>query len=91
MAEEVQFNQKLGALIRKKRKSLGMTQTDLAKRLGVTFQQIQKYEAGESIISPYKLHKVSMMLDVSFAAYLRDDFPPLKTVRPVSRRRMYPV
>ncbi|MDX1402774.1 MAG: helix-turn-helix transcriptional regulator, partial [Kiloniellales bacterium] len=36
----------LGVRLRERRSLLGLTQNQLAKRLGVTFQQVQKYENG---------------------------------------------
>jgi DNA-binding XRE family transcriptional regulator len=36
----------IGRLVRAQRRQLGMTQTDLAERIGVTFQQVQNYEIG---------------------------------------------
>lgn len=42
------LNQRLGTAIRQKRVELGMTQSALAERVGVTFQQIQKYEKGRN-------------------------------------------
>lgn len=52
---EQQFHARLGQAIRKARKLHGWTQTDLGKMLGVTMQQVQKYESGRDRISAYKL------------------------------------
>lgn len=52
---ERNYTQRLGQAIRKTRKLHGLTQADLAKMLGVTFQQIAKYENGRDRISAYKL------------------------------------
>src|SRR5215475_9942389 len=41
----------VGRLVRALRMSRGLTQTDLANRIGVTFQQVQKYEVGTNRIS----------------------------------------
>lgn len=41
--------------LKKARCDIGLTQTDLAKKLGVTFQQVQKYENGKNRISAGKL------------------------------------
>jgi transcriptional regulator with XRE-family HTH domain len=41
-----QFDHGIGALLREARMASGLTQSDLGRLLGVTFQQIQKYESG---------------------------------------------
>ena len=45
----------IGARIRARRHSLGMSQEQLAKALGVTFQQVQKYEHGVNRVSGSRL------------------------------------
>jgi transcriptional regulator with XRE-family HTH domain len=52
----------VGAKVRLHRMALGMSQTDLANHLGVTFQQVQKYEKGFNRISASKLHKAAEVL-----------------------------
>ena len=49
------FHKCVGLRIRKRRLSLEMTQTEFAKLMNVTFQQVQKYEAGKNGISNVKL------------------------------------
>ena len=45
----------VGDLVRKRRRFLGLSQTELATAVGVTFQQVQKYEKGANRISASKL------------------------------------
>ena len=52
----------VGARIRLKRKMAGISQNDLAAALGVTFQQVQKYEIGTNRISASKLHAAATLL-----------------------------
>ena len=47
-----------------KPKTLGMTQTELANRIFVTFQQVQKYEKGTNGTSSYRLLQISEALGV---------------------------
>ena len=54
----------VGARLRQRRKLLGMTQTDLGDALGLTFQQVQKYERGANRISASRLCDLSRVLDV---------------------------
>jgi transcriptional regulator with XRE-family HTH domain len=52
----------VGSLVRKRRKELGVSQGDLAKALGLTFQQVQKYERGSNRISASKLYEIADFL-----------------------------
>jgi transcriptional regulator with XRE-family HTH domain len=54
----------VGARIRQRRFLLGMTQQVLAARLGVTFQQVQKYEVGANRVSASRLWDIARLLDV---------------------------
>ncbi len=65
----------VGARVRMRRVLLGMTQTDLGDALGLTFQQVQKYENGKDRISASKLFKLSQVLEVT-VEYFFEDMPP---------------
>lgn len=52
----------VGQQMRQARRELGLTQDALASLLGVTFQQIQKYEAGHSRLSAGRLRDVAIAL-----------------------------
>lgn len=56
---------KVGARVRMRRKFLGMSQSDLAVRLGVSFQQVQKYERGANRISASMLVRTATALDTT--------------------------
>jgi len=49
--EENEINNKLGRRIKMARKTLGLSQTHLGNALGVSFQQIGKYESGKNTMS----------------------------------------
>ena len=55
----------VGARIRIRRRWLGFSQTQLANALGITFQQVQKYERGTNRISSSALVLIARVLDVS--------------------------
>ena len=58
---------------------LGMSQSDLAKRCGISFQQIQKYETGGNRISASRLFDLSQAMETSVAFFfsgLPGNFPP---------------
>jgi transcriptional regulator with XRE-family HTH domain len=55
----------LGSRVRLRRKELGMSQDQLAKSVGITFQQVQKYEHGTNRISFSRLVEISEALECS--------------------------
>ena len=55
-----------------RRTLFGMTQTDLGDALGLTFQQVQKYERGTNRISASRLYDLSRVLDVSIEHFFED-------------------
>ncbi len=59
----------VGGRVRIRRKFLGLSQTDLADSLGLTFQQVQKYERGTNRISASKLFEISRTLKVPVAYF----------------------
>ena len=54
----------VGARVRERRKSLGLSQSGLGDHVGLTFQQIQKYERGVNRISASKLWVIADLFDV---------------------------
>jgi len=59
----------VGARIRMRRKILGVSQERLAEDLGLTFQQIQKYERGANRVSASKLYEIAKSLQSSVAYF----------------------
>lgn len=55
---------KLGGRVRARRIEIGMSQESLADHLGVTFQQVQKYEKGANRISASRLFDIAKALDI---------------------------
>lgn len=58
----------VGVCIRARRQQLNLRQQDLADDLGVSFQQIQKYERGANRVSASRLYQVATSLRTSVAA-----------------------
>jgi transcriptional regulator with XRE-family HTH domain len=54
----------VGLRVRARRKSLGLSQDALAKCIGLTFQQVQKYERGANRVSASMLWAIGKALDV---------------------------
>ncbi len=59
----------VGTRIRLRRKFLGLSQSDLAEALGLTFQQVQKYERGSNRISASKLFQTARTLKAPVAYF----------------------
>jgi len=57
-------DQHVGAQIRMRRLMLGMSQTTLGDAVGLTFQQIQKYEKGINRVSASRIQQFAEVLDV---------------------------
>lgn len=62
----------VGARVRSRRTQLGMSQSDLGDALGITFQQIQKYEKGTNRISSSRLHQLAIILKVTPPYFFED-------------------
>jgi transcriptional regulator with XRE-family HTH domain len=62
-----QIDRRLGERIRARRLAIKMSQEQLAERLGLTFQQIQKYEKGINRIAASRLHALAAALEIDVA------------------------
>lgn len=68
-----------GTAVRNARRSAGVSQSGLAEKLGVTFQQVQKYERGANRVSISTAVRIAEALRTSVSALLpRDNAPPPK-------------
>ena len=63
----------IGARMRDRRIALGLTQEDLGQKLGVSFQQVQKYENGSNRVSAARLFEICEALDLSLASMFERD------------------
>jgi transcriptional regulator with XRE-family HTH domain len=62
----------VGARIRSRRLLIGMNQETLANALGLTFQQVQKYESGANRVSASRLSEIADILGVSVSYFFSD-------------------
>jgi transcriptional regulator with XRE-family HTH domain len=69
----------VGKRIRERRKEFRISQEKLADRLGLTFQQVQKYEKGANRVSCSKLYEISRALQVSIEYFFQGLPDPLAT------------
>ncbi|MCR9256392.1 MAG: helix-turn-helix domain-containing protein [Alphaproteobacteria bacterium] len=80
-------DKQLGQRLRDIRRSKGLTLQDLAVQIGVTYQQVQKYEAGTDRLSASALYQLSCYLGVPidqfFQKSLADDIRDLSKARDI--------
>ena len=62
----------VGRAVRAERKARGFSQERLATAIGVSFQQLQKYERGSNRISASKLSDIAVALEVPVASFFSD-------------------
>ncbi len=62
----------IGKRVRQARVTAGLTQTKLADQLGITFQQVQKYEKGVNRIGGGRLYKIAHILGVKITYFFDD-------------------
>ena len=70
----------VGSRIRLRRTLMGMSQERLGEALGLTFQQVQKYERGVNRVGASRLFDLSRVLDVPISFFFDDMPEPLATV-----------
>src|ERR1700682_1754499 len=66
----------VGARVRLRRTLLGMSQEKLGDAIGLTFQQVQKYERGANRVGASRLYDLSRVLDVPVSFFFDDMAPP---------------
>ncbi len=76
-----------GERVRLRRKLLGMTQTGLGDALGLSFQQVQKYERGVNRIGASRLLDLARLLDVPVNFFFEDMPTAVTAISPATKRR----
>lgn len=71
----------VGERLRKRREALEISQDDLAQGLGITYQQLQKYERGDNRISAGRLYDAAKILKTSIAFFFEGLDPLHAAVR----------
>ncbi|MCK5931560.1 MAG: helix-turn-helix transcriptional regulator [Fulvimarina manganoxydans] len=62
----------VGSRVRLRRTMLGLSQEKLGEALGITFQQVQKYEKGSNRIGASRLQRISEVLNVPVSFFFED-------------------
>ena len=68
----------VGDRVRRRRRALGVSQEQLADKLGLTFQQVQKYERGANRVSASKLYQIACALQASIAYFFEGLPDPIR-------------
>lgn len=71
----------VGSRVRLRRTLLGMSQEKLGEAIGLTFQQVQKYERGANRIGASRLYDLSRVLDVPVSFFFDDIKPETAAAR----------
>ena len=66
----------VGCRIRTQRLVHGMSQTELANKLGISFQQVQKYEKGVNRVGAGRLARIAEVLELPVSFFFGDDHTP---------------
>lgn len=64
------IKQQVGGLIKEARKSKGLTQKDLSKKLSVAEATVNRYESGEQNLTIETLHKIAIALEVKVSSLI---------------------
>jgi len=69
MPKDIVTSHQIGEIIRNRRKELGLSQEQLAERVGVSYQQIQRYENGGSMLNVENIQRVAQALGISVTRF----------------------
>lgn len=76
MPADIITSGEMGAAIRARRKELGLSQEQLAEKVGVSYQQIQRYESGYSMLNVENIQRIARSLQIPVTAFFVPDRPP---------------
>ena len=79
----------VGSRVRLRRNMLGLSQEKLGEAIGLTFQQVQKYERGANRIGASRLLELSRVLDVPVAFFYDETDPVRAPAIPSGSGRIY--
>ncbi len=73
MRRATAFDVRVGQRLKRRRATIGVTQENLAAEIGISWQQLQKYEAGTNRISAARLAAIATALKTDVEWFLRPD------------------
>lgn len=68
MPTDIITSKEIGATIKKRRKELGHSQEQLAEKVGVSYQQIQRYENGSSMLNVENVQRIANVLNIPISS-----------------------
>lgn len=81
-------NKHLGARLRFRRKQLGLSQREVGNKMGLRFQQVQKYEVGECRMTAERVLELAGVLNVP-AGYFFDGLEQVRANAPTALEKAY--
>ena len=81
-------DKKIGFKLRTLRNKVGLSQGQLGSRIGLSFQQIQKYEKGLNRISGLRLYEISKIFEVELSYFFEELDEPLNEQLQAYRRSL---
>lgn len=73
MVEQQEFDKQIGGRIRRERTLRGWSLQAMAAKVGISYQQLQKYERGLNSLSGWRMARIARVLEVPTALLLGDD------------------
>lgn len=80
MPTEIVTSREIGKIIRDRRKELGLSQEQLSEKVGVSYQQIQRYENGGSMLNVENVQRVAKALSIPVAQFFEGISVNQKTI-----------
>jgi transcriptional regulator with XRE-family HTH domain len=81
----------IGRRVRRRRRLLGLTQSQLGNAVGVRLQQIQKYESGINRVNAGKLFQIAAALQVPIAHFFEGQPNPVRSNGPEPTMNLGPI
>lgn len=69
MSKNIITSAEIGAVIRSRRQALGLSQEQLAEKVGVSYQQVQRYENGMTTLNVENMQRIARALEVTPASF----------------------
>lgn len=72
MKQAQEVDRIIGTVLRTMRKNMSLTQAVLSEKLGITFQQVQKYETGQNRMAASRLYQVCNIMQISMSTFFEE-------------------
>jgi transcriptional regulator with XRE-family HTH domain len=66
-------SREIGVAIRNRRKELGLSQEALAEKVGISYQQVQRYENGSTMLNVENMQRIAQVLDIPVTRFFETD------------------